>query len=315
MRRLSPHVSSLVSAIAFFASVLAGPSGAAGPDPGAPPAPIAAPASGAVSASSPARSSARSSSPWASVVDAAHRGLWSGGDRWHGRATDEDTTQACLNALKHGADTCELDVQETRDHGLAVIHDPTLDRTTDCRGAVAARTLAADELCRTEHGEHVPSLASFVRAVHRDYPERRLVIESKGYPSETYLRAMMHWVRWFGASHVRLESFHARNLDRLRQLDPSVPLYYIDGDTTHPPTPSWVARHGFRGAIIPFVALVHALHANPSYVAAYRDRGLRLMPWNVNTRAEMDRTIAAGVTDILTNRSDVLARVKRAHLS
>ena len=46
--------------------------------------------------------------------------------------------------MSFGADALELDIQQTRDGELVVIHDPTLDRTTSGSGPVASHTL--DEL-------------------------------------------------------------------------------------------------------------------------------------------------------------------------
>jgi glycerophosphoryl diester phosphodiesterase len=43
--------------------------------------------------------------------------------------------------MSFGADALELDIQQTRDGELVVIHDPTLDRTTSGSGAVASYTL------------------------------------------------------------------------------------------------------------------------------------------------------------------------------
>jgi len=54
----------------------------------------------------------------------------------------ENTLPAFELAVKQGADAFELDVRLTRDGAPVVIHDPTLDRTTDLAGPVGARTFA-----------------------------------------------------------------------------------------------------------------------------------------------------------------------------
>src|SRR5215475_8506785 len=68
------------------------------------------------------------------VLNIAHRGA--SGD------SPENTIVAFRDAVQAGAQMCELDVQMTRDHHLVVIHDETVDRTTDGRGAVDQMTLA-----------------------------------------------------------------------------------------------------------------------------------------------------------------------------
>src|SRR5579872_6459369 len=62
----------------------------------------------------------------------------------------ENTLVAYENGLALGADALELDIHTTRDDQIVVIHDPTIDRTTDGAGPVASYTL--DELRRFDAG-------------------------------------------------------------------------------------------------------------------------------------------------------------------
>ena len=88
---------------------------------------------------------------------AAHRG---GAALW-----PENSLLAFRNAIALGSDLIEFDVHLTAGGGVAVIHDATLGRTTDGRGAVASMT--ADDLRRVHlkgpggaaTAEHVPMLA------------------------------------------------------------------------------------------------------------------------------------------------------------
>src|ERR1700683_255950 len=68
------------------------------------------------------------------VLNIAHRGA-------SGRIP-ENTLRAFATAIDAGAQMCELDVQFSRDGALVVIHDDTVERTTDGRGAVRLMTLA-----------------------------------------------------------------------------------------------------------------------------------------------------------------------------
>src|SRR3546814_17318593 len=54
----------------------------------------------------------------------------------------ENTMTAFANAARLGVDELEMDTQLTADGELVVIHDDTLDRTTNCSGSVGAMTLA-----------------------------------------------------------------------------------------------------------------------------------------------------------------------------
>ncbi|HKX16797.1 MAG TPA: glycerophosphodiester phosphodiesterase family protein, partial [bacterium] len=95
--------------------------------------------------------------PGGRVLSVAHRGA--------SREAPENTLAAFHLALDAGAAAIECDVQRTRDGRLVVIHDQTVDRTTDGRGAVGG--LAFEDLRRLDAGrwfgpgfagERVPSL-------------------------------------------------------------------------------------------------------------------------------------------------------------
>ena len=64
----------------------------------------------------------------------------------------ENTLAAFENGMALGSDGFECDVHLSRDGVPVVIHDPTLDRTTDATGAVGHRT--ADELAAVDAGYH-----------------------------------------------------------------------------------------------------------------------------------------------------------------
>ncbi|HET6418325.1 MAG TPA: glycerophosphodiester phosphodiesterase, partial [Polyangiales bacterium] len=73
------------------------------------------------------------------VLNIAHRG--------GRRIRPEHTLLAYDQALADGADILELDVHETLDGVLVVMHDDTVDRTTDCTGPIKEKTLAELRVC------------------------------------------------------------------------------------------------------------------------------------------------------------------------
>jgi glycerophosphoryl diester phosphodiesterase len=90
------------------------------------------------------------------IIVVAHRGDW--------RNAPENSLQAIENCIKMGVDMVEIDVQETKDGHLVLMHDYTIDRTTKAKGFVKDWTL--DSLKRlklldglgVETGEEIPTL-------------------------------------------------------------------------------------------------------------------------------------------------------------
>lgn len=150
----------------------------------------------------------------------------------------ENTTEAFRLAVEMGADAVELDVHLTADGKLAVIHDETMDRTTDLTGPIASMTMkeirAADAGFRFEapdgsfpfrgKGLTVPTLAEVLTWL----PEGiGLVVEVKAR------QAIAPTIKALGASRVRaagaatLISFDEATIDEAHALDPDLPTGYL----------------------------------------------------------------------------------------
>lgn len=109
------------------------------------------------------------------IYVAAHRG-WSA-------KYPENTMAAFRAALELGVDQIETDVRVTKDGRLVLIHDGTVDRTTDGSGRVCDLTF--EELRRLDagNGEHILLLSELLELI-RNHPTVTLDIELKEYPEE-----------------------------------------------------------------------------------------------------------------------------------
>ena len=87
----------------------------------------------------------------------------------------ENTLLAFARALEQGADALECDARISADGVPVIIHDPTLDRTTNGRGPVAALELASLRQLDAGRGERVPTLAEALDA----FPRTEFILEIK----------------------------------------------------------------------------------------------------------------------------------------
>ena len=145
---------------------------------------------------------------WPPLVRIAHRGA-SG-------LCPENTLLAFQRAVELGTDLLELDVLLSRDGELVVIHDQTLERTTNGSGRVRDHDLAALRRLDAGQGERIPLLAEVLDLARA--ADVRLVIELKGAAEAESLRIAEALLPALAAAgwldRTVVTSFHAGALRR-----------------------------------------------------------------------------------------------------
>lgn len=232
----------------------------------------------------------------------AHRG---------GRAgAPENTIETMRRGLADGADAIELDVRLSADGVVVVIHDPTVDRTTDGSGVVAQMALAElksldagarfgpQRRATGQHGrQRIPTLAE----VLEEFPHVALLIEVKelqaAVPTRTLIEARL------AEGRCVVDSLSSRLLDPFRGSR----------------IPRGAGRSGairllaesFLGGPSPIAADIAALCIPPDYhrvplpvgrlIAAMRAAHKPTHIWTVNEPADALRLWRLGARGIITD--------------
>lgn len=223
----------------------------------------------------------------------------------------ENTMASFDAAIAHGADGLETDVQMTKDGELVLIHDETLDRTTNGKGLVAAHTLrelksldAGSRFSPAFQNEKIPTLREFLEFVSgRDL---LINIEIKSgivlYPGiEQKLIAMLHELGL--ASSVIISSFNHYSLVTCKEIDSTIKtgILYMAGLYK----PWHYAKTVGADALHPLFYSVR-----PETIGGMHESGLLINPFTVDSPRDMQNMIALGVSGIITNYSDVLFKMK-----
>jgi len=141
----------------------------------------------------------------------------------------ENTLAAFQNAISLGVDWLEFDVQMTKDGALVVIHDETVDRTTDGTGAV--RNLTLEEIRSFDAGqsEKVPTFEEVVQLAKTNGV--KILPETKSpelYPGiEEKLLQALEQADYLNQTVI--QSFNADSLERLHHLNPQTKLCALYG--------------------------------------------------------------------------------------
>lgn len=235
----------------------------------------------------------------------------------------DNTILAFTESAALGVDVLELDTQITSDGEIVVIHDDTVDRTTDGSGRVVDMTLQElqqlDAAARWAGpaGDHpyrgtgivVPTL----RQVLEEFPDIGVNIDMKSADPRVP-QATCDLIRETGREHsVLVASFVQRNLHEFRQLCPEVAtsagpdevrnfliLNLLGlGRATSPAADAFQVP--VRQGNIPVVTGMFA--------RGLAERNVQLDVWTINDEAEMRRLFDLGAGGIITDRPDIALRL------
>ena len=225
----------------------------------------------------------------------AHRGASS--------SAPENTRAAFDLALEMGARHLELDVELTRDGHVVVIHDDTVDRTTDGSGPVTAHTL--DELRRLDAGRWFgPAFAGERIPTYEDVLVRyrgraHLHTEIKGRAPELSRRTVDLIRRHGMGQEIIITSFQRVRLEEVRAYAPELPTGWLVTDVSET-TLAEARRLGLVQLCprAPLVTreLVQRLHADGFVVRA----------WGVVTEELMRQVVEAGADGMTVDFPDRL---------
>ena len=246
-----------------------------------------------------------SGSPAGELEIVAHRG--------YSARAPENTLAAVDLAIESGADAIEWDIHVAACGTPVLMHDATLDRTTDGSGPVEAKTLA--ELARLDAGrwfgpafagERIPTLADALARTHGRV--RRVYTEIKAGPSPSEVDRILGVVKGAGRLDDNVFiSFDWSALDRILAGDDRARVGYITDRHDR------VDAALERAASSPRALLDldgRLILRRPEIGRRAVERGLTLAVWTVDDAAAATRLRAAGVTRFTTNEVEDLLRWK-----
>ncbi|MEU0332338.1 glycerophosphodiester phosphodiesterase [Streptomyces sp. NPDC006193] len=249
----------------------------------------------------------------------------------------EHTLAAYRKAIEDGADALECDVRLTADGHLVCVHDRRVNRTSNGRGAVSALELA--DLAALDFGSWKTREAWRGRDEEPDWEHRpedreetsvltleRLLelVADAGRRVELAIETK-HPTRWAGqveerllallkrfgldapasadASPVRIMSFSARSLHRVRAASPTLPTVYLM---------QFVSPRLRDGRLPAGVRIagpsIRVVRSHPAYVERWKAAGHQVHVWTVNEPEDVGRCAELGVDAVITNRPRAVLR-------
>lgn len=229
----------------------------------------------------------------------------------------ENTMAAFRAAVEMDAEMIELDVLLSKDGVPVVIHDETLDRTTDGEGSVSDYTL--EELKRLDagswfgekfRGEPIPTLEEVLEyaagtiALNIEIKTEAVTDNAKGGVEEESIRL----VRKYGMEdHVLFSSFDYRAISHLKELAPDIPaaLLYNNNESPNRTPSELVEAYKADAFNCSFSQL------NNRRLKNIREHNIPVFVYTVNNRGRMKKLINKGVTGIFSDKPDLLLEAAR----
>lgn len=246
----------------------------------------------------------------------AHQG---GDGVWPG-----ETMLAYQNAVDLGVDVLEMDIHISADGVLVLMHDETVDRTTNGGGEIEAMTLAelkqldAAYDWSPDEGKTFPYRGQDIQIatleeIFQAFPDMRMTIEIKK-TNASMAKPFCDLIREYNMQDkVLVASFHDERLKEFRAECPEIATSSAKNETTV----FVLLAKAYLGSF--YSPKFHSLQVpeesggitvmTPAFVRAAHERNLAVEPWTINDEETMRKFIAWGVDGIITDRPDLLMKV------
>ncbi len=243
----------------------------------------------------------------------AHRG----GAVVNGEPTYPENT---MPAFRHSAAegfVLEMDVKLTRDRVPVIIHDATLNRTTDCTGQVASKTLAQLRHCRVDilgsegNSRHInpdgtrsasiPTLTHVLDFIRHERAQASIEIKNVPTdpdfdPTDEFATIVSRAIRSSGVpqSQLIVQSFWPPNLTVAQRILPGAELSFLTLSAANTGGITYASTHGIQWVSPQWPV-------NATYIADAHAQGREIVPYTVDRRSDMVAAADDGVDAIITN--------------
>jgi glycerophosphoryl diester phosphodiesterase len=226
------------------------------------------------------------------------------GHRGDNHGSPENTNISYVNAIALKTPIVEMDLRLTKDNVLVLLHDPTVDRTTNGKGKIVEMTLADAEKLDAGtwkdpkyKGEPIPRVETIAKTC-RDKAIMMLDLKCTGLgPSLAELRKKLDFP---AADQWILAPWEDDEGIELRKYLPDVPMIRLTSKTVDRFDEAYFSKMksiGFSGFSVDW----HWLSL--SFINAAHHAGMKVYTWTINDPADIDGAVLAGVDGIITDQS------------
>lgn len=217
----------------------------------------------------------------------------------------ENTMASILLALKLGADFSEIDVQETADGSIIMLHDAKLSRTTNRKGKIWKLNLidlknadAGSWFSPDFAGEKIPTLESVINFVNKKM-KLNIELKTNGHQNKLAERVVSIIEKKNFVDQCIITSFDLNELRKVKLINPKIKTGLIFSKI--PEMDIWSSEFESFS--------VNKKLATPEFIQKAHEVGKEVHVWTVNKERKMREMIEKGVDNIITNFPNVLMKI------
>jgi glycerophosphoryl diester phosphodiesterase len=210
----------------------------------------------------------------------------------------ENTLKAFRNAIELGADFIEFDLRLSKDNEIVIFHDPDTYDITSVPGLIKDSTLKELKMLNVGDGETMPTFREVVELADHKI---NLLLHIAAANMEAQIVSLLREYDYIDMTIASCMVY--KYLFKLRDIEPKLKLAAIE-DLRSEEIPNWKTRK----KLIDNAANSKVYAINPEYhlidsefVTYAHQRKLKIFPWTVNDKNEMESLIHQGVDGIITD--------------
>jgi glycerophosphoryl diester phosphodiesterase len=210
----------------------------------------------------------------------------------------ENTLLSIKRAMDIGVDAVEIDVHLSKEKELVVIHDATVDRTTNGTGPVSGYTVQEIKRLDAGKGEAIPTLQEVIDLIDKQV---LLIIELKEQGTERSVVDLLVRNNLFDKACVI--SFWHRLVKTVKEMDGRIKTGVL---LVGSPVDTCIAAHASADALVMKYTFI-----DRELVEMAHEKGLKVFIWNIDDRDFLKPYVDMGVDAIGTNDPRVLVEYFR----
>ena len=207
---------------------------------------------------------------------------------------DENTIESFQSSRRHGADEIETDLRLTKDGVWVLMHDATVDRTTNGHGNVHSHTYNQISQLKTTHGARVPSVDTLLSTFAPT--NIKFQLELKGFNlNQKRVQELVDMVNTYGLhDRVSFTSSQGANLLQIKGIDSTFQTGFI-GSGTSKPTIKTLKKFKVDFVTVDYRVITKA------YVSTLHDHGFMVGARSAAQDSQYKRIIVDGVDRVVTD--------------